>query len=201
MASSIYQFKISLKDIHPKIWRRIQVPEHYSFYDLHVAIQDAMGWNDYHLHQFVVKNPKTGAKDTIGQNSMEFEFEHVISEDDAKIASYFVSEKDKAWYEYDFGDSWKHEIILQKKISPVANVKYPRCVAGKRACPPEDCGSSCGYAELLDIIANPDHQEYKERMEWLENVGNENFDPEEFDPNSIVFHDPVERKAFRDQFS
>lgn len=117
MASNIYQFRIALRDIHPKIWRRIQVPGNYSFFDLHVAIQDSMGWVGYHLHQFEVKNPRTGEKDSIGETSTEYGFEDVISEDDAKIATYFVNEKDKAYYIYDFGDSWAHDIIFQKKFA------------------------------------------------------------------------------------
>lgn len=200
MASFIYQFKITLKGIHPNIWRRIQVPGNYSFYDLHVAIQDSMGWSDYHLHQFEVKYPITGTKVSIGQQSSDFGFEHVIPEDDAKIARYFVSEKDKALYEYDFGDGWDHQIVFEKKILPVANVEYPRCVAGKRACPPEDCGGIWGYGELLQILANHEHKEYKEKMEWLAQFGNDHFDPEEFDPESINFDNPKERKDIRSRF-
>lgn len=181
----IYQLKISLKDIKPKIWRRIQVPENYSFRDLHFAIQCAMGWAGYHLHLFKMKNPRTGSMDTIGEPSPDFELD--IDDKNAKMARYFVAEGTKGNYEYDFGDGWEHEIVLEKIILPDPNVNYPRCVTGKRACPPEDCGGSWGYKELLEILSNAGHEEHKERMEWLEKCGYEDFNPEEFDPNSVHF--------------
>lgn len=186
--SNIYQFKITLKDTKPKIWRRIQVSEKYNFWDLHVAIQDAMGWLDCHLHQFEIINPKTGGKELIGIPDDEG-FEDVISEKTVKIAKYFLSPKDKASYEYDFGDGWEHEIILEKILPAIAETQYPQCIAGERACPPEDCGGVWGYENLLEIIANPNHEEYKERIEWLE----DNFDPVDFDPKLVVFEDPKDR--------
>lgn len=187
--SKIYQFKISLKGIKPKIWRRIQVPGKYSFYELHAAIQDAMGWSNCHLHEFTMKIPTTGQRISIGSPSPDdlgFGPE-TIPEENAKIARYFVSAKTKATYLYDFGDGWNHEIVLEKIISPEADVDYPRCVAGKRACPPEDCGGSWGYQKLLEIIRNPLHDEHKERMEWMDELGYDDFDPEEFDPKSVQF--------------
>lgn len=205
--SNVYQFKITLRDIKPNIWRRIQVPESYNFYELHVAIADAMGWADYHLHQFIMKKPSTGTKvyiTTPSDDDYGFGFGpqvEKIDEESVKIAQYFVAEKVKALYEYDFGDCWEHDVVLEKILPAAENVEYPRCLAGKRACPPEDCGSTYGYEELLQIIANPEHEEYKEKMEWLEQFGNENFDPEEFDPNSVYFDDPKERKQFREMFS
>lgn len=179
------------------------MPGDYNFYEFHSAIQDAMGWGDCHLHQFHMKNPKTGQKEYIGtpsEDSFGFEPIHVVPEEEAKIADYFLAEKDKAMYEYDFGDCWKHDIVLEKIMSPVAGVEYPRCVAGKRACPPEDCGSTPGYEELLEIIADPEHKEHKERMEWLQMLGYDVYDPEEFDPKEVVFEDPKERKEFRAMF-
>jgi hypothetical protein len=186
--NSIYQFKITLKDIKPKIWRRIQVPEKYSFWDLHVAIQDAMGWDDYHLHQFEIINPKTMKKDIIGIPDEEWP-EDTISGAEVKIAKYFLTPKDKAIYEYDFGDGWEHEVILEKILPEESNIKYPKCIAGERACPPEDCGGTWGYSDLLEIIANPEHEEYNERMEW---IGDE-FNPEKFAPEEVEFDDPKER--------
>ena len=147
MSKKIYQFKISLKGIRPSIWRRIQIPENYDFYELHVAIQDAMGWYDYHLHQ----------------------------------------------YEYDFGDSWEHKVVLEKIIPAEEGEKYPKCIAGKRACPPEDCGGIWGYEELLNIMSNPKHPKYKERKEWLGGK----LEPEKFDPKAVVFEDPKERLKLR----
>ncbi|WP_341763567.1 plasmid pRiA4b ORF-3 family protein [Candidatus Tisiphia endosymbiont of Beris chalybata] len=180
--SNIYQFKITLKYTKPKIWRRIQVPEKYNFEDLHFAIQNAMGWENYHLHQFEIINPKTGTKDLISSPDDEG-FCDVIPEDKAKIVKYFLSPKDKAIYEYDFGDGWKHEVVLEKILPTVAGATYPQYLAGERACPPEDCGGVGGYEYLLEIIADPDHEEYKERIEWL----SDDFNPKDFDPKLVKF--------------
>jgi len=187
---NIYQFKITLEDIKPAVWRRIQVPETYSFWDLHVAIQDSMGWLDYHLHQFTALNPKTGQKDVIGTPVDDgWGGAPTLPGWRTLISSYFSSSNKKADYEYDFGDSWKHKITLEKILPPESGVKYPRCVAGERSCPPEDCGGAWGYEELLEIMKDPRHEEYEERMEW---VGDE-FDPEKFDPSSVIFDDPKKR--------
>ncbi|XP_031616781.1 uncharacterized protein LOC116336788 [Contarinia nasturtii] len=187
--NNIYQFKISLKNIKPKIWRRIQLPGNFTFADLHEAMQHYMGWSDCHLHEFKVKNPITGTKDTIGvPDEDRFGFglmPEVIPEENIKIARYFVFAKDKATYLYDFGDGWYHDIVLEKIIAPEEDVSYPRCVTGKRACPPEDCGGYAGYEDLLEIIANPQHKEYKSKMEWLAEVYATPFDPEKFDLNSV----------------
>jgi len=185
---NIYQFKITLKGVKPQIWRRIQVPGNYNFEDLHLAIQDAMGWDGYHLHQFEIINPKTGEKDLISIPDDEG-FDETISGAKVKIAKYFLSPKDKANYEYDFGDGWEHEIVLEKILPAVIDSKYPQCIAGKRACPPEDCGGVWGYEDLLKIIANPKHPEYQERMEWL----GDNFNPEEFDPKLVEFDNSKQR--------
>lgn len=166
-SANVYQFRITLKDIKPAIWRRIQVPSTYNFYELHVAIQDAMGWFDCHLHQFEMKHPQTGEKISIGKiPEDDYGFgrgPEVIPEERAKISTYFANVNDKALYEYDFGDGWEHEIVFQRIIPSKPNVDYPRCVAGKRACPPEDCGGTYGYEELLEILADPNHQEYAEK--------------------------------------
>lgn len=185
-SQQIYQFKITLKGITPPIWRRIQVPSNYTFWDLHSAIQDSMGWLDCHLHHFIIVNPKTGKNQFIG-----------IPDDEgttlpgwkAKISSYFMTPKQAAGYEYDFGDGWEHKVELEDILPADPTQTYPLCLKGKRACPPEDCGGIWGYEELLEIIKNPDHDEYKERMEWL---GGE-FDPERFEPDAITFADPDDR--------
>ena len=189
--SNIYQFKISLKRIKPSIWRRIQVPEDYTFHQLHVAIQHAMGWSsaegNYHLHQFVMKNPE---KTTIGIPDRELP--EVKNGKKVKIANYFSLDGNmKANYEYDFGDGWDHEVLLEKILPAKANTEYPTCTAGKRACPPEDCGGSEGYKELLEIMADPNHEEYEDKKEWLVQFAymdeDETFDPEKFDPKYFEF--------------
>lgn len=187
--TAIYQFKVSLKGTKPKIWRRIQVPSTFTFDSLHGVIQDAMGWEGGHLHQFNMKHPRTGERISIGEPAPDdgfgFMFD-IIPEETARIARYFAADKTKAVYVYDFGDNWQHEVVLEKKIPADASVQYPRCIAGKRACPPEDCGGIWGYAELLTILADPEHDEYNEKMEWLDDIGRGDFQPDEFDPKSVL---------------
>ncbi|MGV8949364.1 MAG: plasmid pRiA4b ORF-3 family protein [Candidatus Paracaedibacter sp.] len=182
----VYQFKITLQGTKPPIWRRIQVPESYSFLDLHAAIQDAMGWEGHHLHQFEIMNPKYGEEDFIGSpDSLGFSGVKVHPGWKVRISTYFASTA-QAIYEYDFGDAWRHKVTLEKVLPLEPGTTYPRCLAGKRACPPEDCGGVWGYEELLEIIKDPNHEEYEERMEWL----SDDFDPEAFNPEAVMFHDP-----------
>lgn len=187
----VYQFKITLKGTKPPIWRRIQVPETYNFWDLHVAIQDAMGWWDYHLHEFKISHPVTGREIEIGIPSEDdelFDIE-IIPERSQKIGDLFSMENKVAEYIYDFGDGWQHKVQLEKILPRDENIKYPVCIAGKRACPPEDCGGVWGYQEFLEAIENPDHEEHEEMLEW---VGGE-FNPEDFDVNEVKFDDPDKR--------
>ena len=189
--NQVYQFKITLKGTKPPIWRRILVPETYTFWDLHVAIQDAMGWEDYHLHEFTLLSPKTGRKVKIGIPSDEdadFGWE-VLAEWNQKIAHYFSSENSKADYVYDFGDGWEHSIKLEKILPRETGVAYPRCIGGKRACPPEDCGGIGGYAEFLEAIGDPANELHEDMLDW---VGG-SFDPDDFDPNDVEFEDPDSR--------
>lgn len=201
----IYQFKIILQGSQPPIWRRIQVPGEYTFWDLHVAIQNSMGWEDCHLHSFEMADAGTGRKIVFSDEHEDEDFmiskemevppdflKHIPilrSENDACLSSYFSLSNKKATYEYDFGDGWRHKIILEKILTFEPGIMYPRCLAGKRACPPEDCGGIWGYEELLEIIKNPSCDEYKERLEWL----GDDFDPESFDPTAVRFSNHKER--------
>jgi len=132
----VYQFKIALKGVKPPIWRRIQVAETYTFWDIHVAIQDVMGWLDCHLHESEMVNPSTGLKVNIGSPDEDFGRE-VLPGWKQKIADYFSAENRSADYVYDFGDSWEHKIQLEKILPREKNINYPICIKGKRACPPE----------------------------------------------------------------
>ncbi len=183
---NVYQFKVTLLGVSPPVWRRIQVPEPYTFWDLHVAVQDAMGWYDCHLHEFQMVNPKTGEQVEIGIPYEEAP--DTLPEKKQKIVDYFTTENPSAGYIYDFGDSWEHIITLEK-ILPRENIDYPVCIDGKRACPPEDCGGVGGYEEFLEIIKDPSHEEYEDMLDW---IGGE-FDPEYFDVKEVQFDDPVER--------
>ncbi len=190
----VYQFKITLKDIKPLIWRRIQVPKTYTFWDFHVAIQDVMGWFDSHLHEFEITNSLSGTKTVIGipNEDVDFANHKTLPGWKQKIADYFSKENKSANYVYDFGDNWEHEIILEEILTKENNVAYPICIKGERACPPEDCGGSYGYEDFLKIIGDPDDEQHEEMLEW---VGGE-FDPKHFDPRKIAFDDPAERFKF-----
>ncbi len=192
--NQVYQFRIELREIEPKIWRVIQVPETYSFWDLHVAIQDAMGWLDCHLHEFTVTDPITRKKLIIGIPTDEeegFFIKETIPGWKVMIADGFSKRNKKAYYCYDFGDDWQHIITLENILPKDKEQTYPRCIAGERACPPEDCGSTPGYEEIVDMLKNPepDNEEYQEMMKWLGG----SYDPEHFDCNEIFFDDPEER--------
>jgi hypothetical protein len=139
----VYQFKISMKGITPQIWRRIQMPENYTFLDLHNAIQAVMGWDDYHLHEFEIPDPKTGLLQRIGPEGNEFEIyedELLVPEEKAKLSDYFTLKNKAALYRYDFGDNWQVKVRFEKILPRKEGVNYPVCTAGKRAAVPEDAG-------------------------------------------------------------
>jgi len=187
----VYQFKITLKGTKPPIWRRIQVPETYTFWDLHVAIQDAMGWDDYHLHEFTITSPKTGRKVKIGipaDDDIDYGWE-VLAGWNQKIADYFSSDNSKSEYIYDFGHGWEHSVTLEKILPREVGMIYPRCIDGKRACPPEDCGGVDGYELYLEAIQDPANELHEEVLDW---VGGE-FDPDDFIPSEVKFDDPAKR--------
>ncbi len=192
----VCQFLIVLPNTNPLVWRRIQVLESYSFWDLHVAIQDAMGWKDYHLHEFTFVDSKTGRLKRIGIPDDEMPDERpCLAGWRIPIARYLSDDADPVRYRYDFGDDWKHALELER-IEPHDGGKYPRCVAGSGACPPEDVGGTHGYEGFLRITRDPGHPEYEATLTW---VGG-SFDPFAFDPETVVFDNPRERWtiAFKD---
>jgi hypothetical protein len=187
----VFQFKITLKGLRPEVWRRIQVPESYTFWDLHVAIQDVFGWLDYHLHEFELMNPESGEIAAIGIPEDEDLFDRkVLPGWKQKMADWFSGSYRSALYTYDFGDNWEHLVKLEKILPRGAKKKYPCCVAGKRACPPEDCGGIWGYRDFLKVLKNPEHEEYEDLLVW---AGGK-FDPEYFDPEKVRFMDPLKRR-------
>ncbi len=190
--NQVYQFKVTLRGIRPPIWRRIQVPETYTFWDLHVAIQDAMGWMDYHAHEFIVPDPRGGERVRIGVPDPEYGFQTVLPEEKQRISDWFQAEGDPSLYVYDFGDDWEHKVKLEKIVPREEGEDYPRCAGGKCACPPEDCGGPWGYRHMLEVLADPGHEEYEEMMEWLAG----GFEPELFHPGGVVFMDPDVRRRY-----
>jgi len=196
----VYEFRLRLLDVAPPIWRSIQVPETYSFWDLHVALQDAMGWLDYHLHLFRVTKPETGEVAQIGipdDDAVEGD-ELILPGWEIPIAPYFPRPGVVARYEYDFGDGWEHELTLEAILPRQPRQRYPLCVAGARACPPEDCSGAGGYEDLVTVMQTPTHGEHASTLQWLGG----RFDPEKFDPKRVKFDDPARRYelAFEEPF-
>ena len=185
--NKIFQFKIELLDISPPIWRRIQVPEGYTFWDLHVAIQDSMGWTDSHLHAFRIYGP--------GNDIVEIGLPDPYSERDVtpdwelKLSKHFRAPGDRMEYEYDFGDSWRHSVVLEEVSPAEPGAKYPRCIEGERNCPPEDVGGPPGFEGFLEAIADPGHEEHEDLLEWCGG----SFDPDDFNSDEVEFDDPGER--------
>jgi len=171
---AVLQIKVTLRESKPPIWRRIQVTNNITLYKLHQVLQVVMGWQNAHLHQFVINGTY------YGQPHPDYGFE-VRSERGAKLSQVAAHEKFKFLYEYDFGDSWQHEILIEKVLPLNPEVRYPICLKGKRACPPEDCGGIWGYEDLLEILRDPNHSNYEEMLEW---IGGE-FDPEAFDRDEV----------------
>lgn len=169
----IYQLKITLRHIKPPVWRRLEVPADIKLVKLHNIIQIAMGWTDSHMHAFHVGQAMYGTPDPEWGGGTK-------NERNVRLDG-IVGDGGKLIYEYDFGDGWEHEIKVEKALDADPAVRYPRCTAGKRACPPEDCGGPWGYENLLQAIEDPSHPEHEEMLEWL---GGE-FDPEAFDLSVI----------------
>ena len=157
MSHKLFELDVRLREIEPAIWRTIEVPGDSSLEDVHFAIQVAMGWTNSHLHQFEISDVQYGMVDVDEAEKLEDEREHCL-QDLAQNGSSFV-------YEYDFGDGWEHDVTVTK-VSTVAKPPRSRCVAGARACPPEDCGGPGGYANLLVVLADPKHEEHKSLVTW-----------------------------------
>lgn len=170
--SAIFQFKITLKEVDPPIWRRIQVQD-CTLETFHVMIQIAMDWHDEHMHEFVVGERRFG---------------RVVDADVEQEASIRLSDivptlgkKAKFEYIYDFGDDWRHEIVFEGIQPPNPKLKYPACVEGERACPPDDVGGVYGYMDFLEAIADPDHDQHDEMLEWIGK-----FDPDRFNAKTAT---------------
>lgn len=176
-APVIYQLIITLKDIRPPIWRRVQVRSDATLAQLHWIIQISMGWTNSHLHSFNIQGIEYG----VPMPEFEFDDMKVRDEQSVKLSKVIPGEKFKFSYLYDFGDSWEHEILVEKVLETVPSVDYPNCITGKRACPPEDCGGVWGYRNFLEVIQDPDHPEHEEMLEWVGGF----FDPEDPDLEDV----------------
>lgn len=197
MKAKALQLKVTLKNSKPLIWRRIIVPADYSFFDLHVAIQDVMNWSGYHLHQFFNGIPYSKNSIVIGWPTDEMDFD--ADERKVRIDKYLKKEKDYVFYEYDFGDSWEHKVELEKFVDMDDQLKYPQVVGGKNASPLEDCGGIFGYRNLIDVMGDVNHKEYKEMVERFDFIDQNDFDPSYFAMEEIKFRDTKEvLKEYKD---
>jgi len=160
-----FQFKIQLKGISkPPVWRRVLVPEDFTFNRFHKVIQAVFGWSNYHLFEFSPQG--LGSYPTISISSdLEWDEKPDMNATRTKLSKIFTKEKQKYIYTYDFGDSWEHIITLEKIIDDNSS-KKASCISGEGACPPEDCGGVWGYKSFLEIISDPKHPEYEEMREW-----------------------------------
>lgn len=187
------QLKIALIGTKPLIWREIIVPENYSFFALNAAIQDVFGWTNSHLHQFFTVNPfKTRPPyPRIAIPNPAYDTgEDVIDECKAKVGEYLSKIGNSVYYEYDFGDSWMHEIKLVKALKNDGKIKVSAIIGGENAAPPEDCGGIGGYYDLLEAVKNPKNPSHEDMMEWLEIKKTSDFDPAKFNIRKIKLRDP-----------
>lgn len=181
MESKIYRLMISLSGTKPLIWRRLETFGRTTLDELHHILQVAMGWHDRHLHQFYLPSGPFGSPDPYTWHPLE-------NEESTRLDEILQKENDWLIYEYDPGDGWLHDLILEK-VHPEeqAHGRYPRVTGGERACPPEDCGGVMGYEALLEVLANPDHPKHETLKKYF---GGE-IAPEVFDIRvaNCMFHD------------
>ena len=171
----IFEIEISLADIQPRIWRRIAISGNSRLSTLHRAIQATMSWEDYHLYEFIIDGQRYGQTDYAADPELEQE-----AQDSQEFQIRKLLKKGSCCqYVYDFGDNWEHEIAVLSIKAPETDVQYPLCLAGERACPPEDVGGIWGYQGFLEAVLDPQHEEHDRMLEW---IGGK-FDPKIFDLN------------------
>ena len=167
----VYQFKVTLDNVRPAIWRRVQVKGDSSLKRLAATILIVMGWTNSHLHQFHIGGRRIGLAHDDCDELDDFE-----DEDNFRLCDLSPDEIKRFVFEYDFGDGWKHSILLEKTLELQKGIKYPTCLAGKNSCPPEDCGGPGGYVNFLEVISDLEHPEHESMVEW----SGGGFNPEAF---------------------
>ena len=169
----LYQFKVTLRGVSPRIWRGVQVWEDYTLHQLHRVLQVAMGWENYHLYEFRIGGAVYRYPDP--ENEPE-----VLNAKRTRICNVLSGVGSELEYVYDFGDDWEHDLLLESVLLRSPDRLYPLCVAGRRNCPPEDVGGIGGYEDYLEAIADPGHEQHEEMMHWRGP-----FDPEAFSIEKI----------------
>lgn len=165
----VLQLHVSLDEVEPTVWRRLLVPGSVRLDKLHHMLQAAMGWTDSHLHCFEIGGVRFG---------MQLD-DYPEDEQDEKTTTVMraFDGADRGVYEYDFGDGWEHEIVVEARWRTALGLKFGVCLDGQQACPPEDCGGPGGYADLLSVLFDPTHDEHDFMLDWVGGL----FDPAEFD--------------------
>jgi Plasmid pRiA4b ORF-3-like protein len=159
--ATVYQLKVTLRHVRPPIWRRLRVPGAVALGRLHHALQIALGWTDSHLHQFRVGDAGYGMPDPHDDwGTGTIDESNVRLEQVAKVRAKLI-------YEYDFGDGWEHDVLVEAVEPATDRDVLPVCLDGRRACPPEDCGGPHGYANLLESLADPKHPDHDDMKEWI----------------------------------
>jgi hypothetical protein len=191
LKNQVFQFKIELQEINPTIWRRILVPADYNFWDLHVAIQDTMGWLDYHLHHFEIrgKGKRTAVHIGIPDFDRNDDLQEVYPGWEIPVFIFFNNLGVEAKYHYDYGDSWMHAVKLEGYIYREKGIKYPICIGGERACPPEDCGGIIGYYNVIKSLSDPENDDYEQMKTWV----GKGWNPEWFYKDLVKFDNPYKR--------
>lgn len=168
-AAQVLQFRVGLEEIQPAIWRRILVPERFTLLQLHRVLQMVLGWHDSHLHEFEIGGKRFGEPDPSYPDDL-------VDEHGVRLRSFDLHVGSVIRYQYDFGDNWQHELRLEAIIALVLDSTYPLCIAGARSAPPEDVGGTGGYADFLEAITDPEHEDHDSNLVW---AGGK-FDPEAF---------------------
>jgi pRiA4b ORF-3-like protein len=174
---TIHRLKVTLRQVKPPVWRRIEVPSNTKLSELAVILEAAIGWYGDHLHAFEAGGVSYQPRREIDEFDRQFSRIKQVDESKARVGTVLPAVKAKMRWDYDFGDGWEHDVVVEAIELRHSGVVYPRCIDGNRSGPPEDCGGPWGYGDLLEAIADPTNPEHQDRIEWL---GGE-FDPEHFD--------------------
>ena len=159
---NIYRVHISLREIDPPIWRRLELSSRTTLKQFHRMLQIAMGWENSHLHEYIVDGQRYGTPDYLYDEPGE-----VVAETGIRLERVLPELSATMLYLYDFGDYWEHEIRLEAAFVADSFATYPRLVGGARSCPPEDCGGVRGYANLLEILLDPEHEDFEQMRTWV----------------------------------
>jgi hypothetical protein len=180
--TTVHRLKVTLRHVKPPVWRRIEVRSTTKLSDFAAMLEGVVGWHGGHLHLFETRDRRE-----FGVPDPDFDPDFDLGppmEDEARhrVVDVLPTAGAKLRFDYDFGDGWEHDVVAEAIVPATSGIEYPRCIGGKRACPPEDCGGPSGYANLLEALADPGHERHADVTEWL---GDE-FDPDDFDAEEMT---------------